>query len=285
MKFVVLLTCILLQSFNLVIFKDRYSFFDRYLELINPFLTKFNLTKGWSAIFGVLVPLLFAILILGLIFSHVTVLYFLFAVLVLMLCLDVRDVKNQLTDYFAAISSDNETRAQVEVEKFTHQQASPEKTGLIRLITSTLLLNSITNIFSVIFWFLLFGPFGAMLYYLVSSVENRASNPEFSLEDSLDLATYSKNILDWVPVRLVVLTYALIGHFAPVFNLWVEHLGDGISGNSKFLVDAGLTALDADKDPEYAQPEENHKALGLISRTLWTWMIVIAVLTLTSWIF
>lgn len=285
MKLIILLVCILLQTFNITLFRHHYQFFDHYVALINPLLNKLGLERGWGAIIGLLVPVLIVVYVLGLLFAHVGLLYLLFGLLILMICLDVRDAKTQLTDYFSAINSENSERIQAEVEKFTKQSVGRDRSLLIRILTGAIFVQSVTNIFSVIFWFMLLGPFGAMLYYLVAAVSERVSKSEDDLSHANNAASYLKDILDWIPVRLVSFTYALIGHFAPVFTLWLQQLGNGPQANSTLLIDAGLLALDIPKEATLTDVEENYKALSLVNRTLWTWVIVIAVLNITSWLF
>ncbi len=285
MKLIILLVCILLQTFNITLFRQRYQFFDQYVAVINPLLNKLGLERGWGAIIGLLVPILIVVYVLNLLFAHVGLLYLLFGLLILMICLDVRDVKLQLTDYFSAVNSESSERIQAEVEKFSKQSVGRDKNVLIRILTGTIFVQSLTNIFSVIFWFMLLGPFGALLYYLVAALSERTSKAEVELDYADNAAGYLKDILDWIPVRLVSFTYALIGHFAPVVTLWLQQLGNGPQANSTLLIDAGLLALDIPKESTLTDVEENYKAISLVNRTLWTWVIVIAVLSITSWLF
>lgn len=284
MKLIILLACVLLQTFNIRLFHDRYRLFDQYYAFIKPLLAKLGVDRGWIGIIGVLAPLLIVILILNSIFSHFAILYFLYGVLILLICLDVRDVKANLATFFNALSSDDRIHAQVEVEKFTHLPADEDKSSMIRAVTGAILLQSITNIFAVIFWFLVFGPLGAVFYYLVAAMSEQ-SVKEPSEGKDYSQAKGLKDVLDWLPVRLVAFTYALVGNFAPIFNLWVDRLGEGISSNASLLIDSGMMAMDLPEDSHIAEVGENHKAAALVRRTLWTWMIAITVFYVIGWIF
>lgn len=285
MKLIILLLCILLQTINIRSVRDRYGFFDHYVALINPLLIKFGFDKGGNAIIGLLLPLLLLIFILNLLFIRFPILYLIYGTIVLFICLDIRDMKAKLEDYFAAIMAENQIKAHFEAEIFANRTIAQDRSLTIRAVTESMFAKSLTNIFSVIFWFLLLGPFGAVFYYLIAGINDRVEKSDLEAQDSYTPAGYLKDILDWIPVRLVTLTYALIGHFKPVFSQWLDRLGDGVTENQHLLMECGLTALDIDKDPMQAQPQENHLALELINRTLWTWVIVIAVLDVTSWLF
>lgn len=285
MKLIILLISIVLQTFNISLFRNRYQLFDHYVSFIKPTLDKMRLYRGWGAIIGIIFPLVFVVFILQVIFSHLGILYFLYGLLVLLLCLDVRDIKSKLADYFTAMNTENRTRAQVEVEKFANQPVDEDKSIIIRILTGAIFVQSMTNIFSVIFWFFLLGPTGAILYYLVAAMSERVTRYETNTDESYAVASYLKEILDWIPVRLVSFTYALVGHFAPVFSLWLKELPSGVANNSNLLIDSGLLALDIPKEPESADVDENLKAIGLVNRTLWTWLIIIVVLSIASWLF
>ena len=285
MKLIILLICIALQSFlKFPQQKERFYYFDHYFLSIKPLLTRFNLNGGVNTIIGVLLPGLLFIYILYLLLGHISLLYFIYATLVLLVCLNVHDMKSQLGDYFAAVTRQNMVQAQVQAENFIHHTVAQERAKMIRAVTEAILIRSLTDIFSVIFWFFLLGPFGATLYYLIAALAERAFNPNFELHSTYQRADYLKAILDWIPVRLVTLTYALTGHFGPVFNLWVLRLGAGLSDNRQFLVDCGLSSIQTDFNPTHTDLAENELALGLVVRTLWTWIIVIAIVKLFSWL-
>lgn len=283
MKFIILLVSLLLQSFlSLNINKHKSHLLSRYAATMRPLLTKLNADRGWGAFVGLLVPVLIVILILNLLFSHLGILYFLYGVFILLLCLDIQDMKKELADYFSAMSNEDLVSAQVEAEKFLGHSVHQAKSEMSRTVTEAIFTKSLANIFAVIFWFILLGPFGAVLYYATVAIANHACRPEFGYPETYFAADYFKEILDWLPVRFVTLTYALIGHFGPVFNLWIDRLGGGLSENRQFIIDAGLTALHVDLEPSPATVVENQQALNLTTRTLWTWIIIIGVLTLTS---
>ncbi|MBA2654170.1 MAG: regulatory signaling modulator protein AmpE [Gammaproteobacteria bacterium] len=285
MKFIILLICLLLQAiFHVSIKRGKYHLLEHYASGMKPFLTKINANHGWVALISLMLPILILVLILNALFSHVGILYFIYAAIVLLFCLDIRDMKKQLGDYFVAITNENLVKAQIEAEQFVSHSVHQNKSEMTRAVTESIFIKALTNIFSVIFWFMLLGPFGAVLYYLATTLTKLACNPEFSYTDTYFAAEYIKELFDWLPVRVLTLTFALIGHFGPVFTLWIDRLGAGLSDNRQLLIDAGLTALNADLEPTQASATENNQALSLVNRTLWTWTIVIGVLTITSWL-
>lgn len=285
MKFIILLICLVLQaSLHINVKRNKYQFVDRYAAGIKPLLNKINADHGWGALVGLLLPILIFVIILNALFSHIGLLYLIYGTIILWLCLDFTDLKKQLVDYFTAVANENMVKAKTEAELFVLHTVHQDKSEMSRAVTEAIFIRSLTNIFSIIFWFMLLGPFGAVLYYMTTAITNCALKPEFGYSDTYNVANYFKEILDWLPVRLVALTFALIGHFGPVFALWIDRVGGGLAENRQLIIDAGLTAINADLAPSTADVIENHQALSLVTRTLWTWVIIIAVLTVTSWL-
>ena len=80
-----------------------------------------------------------------------------------------------------------------------------------------LFVHSHRQTFGVLFWFVLLGPAGAVLYRLASvlSLRWREATPQFSVA-----ARKIFHVLNWVPVRLTALTYAVAGNFEDALYCW-----------------------------------------------------------------
>ena len=141
--------------------------------------------------------------------------------------------------------------------------------GLTPLATLTQVFQSL---FGTIFWFILFGPMGLLLYYLVHYFKDYLIAREDA--ESRELELYSQQVgavLDWVPARLFSLCFALLGHFSMVFKKWFQLALSGL--------DPHLTIIS-----ECAKPVVNtqDEAVSLIDRSLAAWLIIIALITLSS---
>lgn len=286
MKFFILLVCLLLQTFlNIRAQKQKHVLLTRYEIGIQPVLNRFGFNQGWGAFFGLLIPVFIVTLLLNMLFSTLSLLYVIFGIVILMLCLDINDMKKQLGEYFKADAAGDAVKTQMEAEQFVQQEdLSTDKKLIVRTVTEAIFQRSLTNIFSVIFWFMMLGPLGAVIYYVTASLAERSEQPEHAFPDIYTTATMAKEILDWLPIRVLGLTFALIGHFAPVFNIWIDKLGGGLSENKQLLIETGFAALNLTQ-PGQSDTFENQQALDLIRRSLWTWVIIIGVLTMTAWIF
>ncbi len=141
--------------------------------------------------------------------------------------------------------------------------------------------------FATVFWFLLLGPCGALGYRL-SYLCGR--NQEL---DTLDrqLALRFVHYLDWIPSRLLALTFALTGNFVQSFNRCSQKLLDNMP-TGELLDDCVLAAISSDEE-QAARPadelsfidfgrREISELQSLLSRSVICWLIVIAMLALAG---
>lgn len=142
------------------------------------------------------------------------------------------------------------------------------------------------SVFPVLFWFLLAGPAGALLYRLavLDHEQARRTDPEQPRGARL------LHWLDWVPVRLQALSFALVGHFDAGIAACKPLLGDVDADATGVLDAAGCAALgfaDAAQDEEPAAlitrgAAELEAVATLEQRALVVWSVVIGLL-LIAW--
>ncbi len=85
----------------------------------------------------------------------------------------------------------------------------------------------LANFMAPFFWFALLGVFGFSLYlimYLISEQDHDAVDAP-----TVQALSFCKQLLDWLPVRLVALMLALTSNFAKVFPVWIKGILGGIS--------------------------------------------------------
>lgn len=123
-------------------------------------------------------------------------------------------------------------------------------------------------IFAVVFWFVILGPIGAVLYRLIDVYANDEATPI----DTKATAVRIQKILDWVPARLLSLLFALAGHFTEVLNVWRSEAKQGLESNDQIISDCGIAALDK-QDATLLDKE----ALSLIDRTLILVLVIVSV--------
>ena len=141
--------------------------------------------------------------------------------------------------------------------------------------------------FAVVFWFLLLGPVGAIIYRLCYLA---GRNDTFKPDDKL-LALKWVHYFDWIPARLLALSFSLTGNFVNSFSRYGSSLLDN-QPTSELLDHCAVAAISGlntsqvyptDKDHfiEYGR-EELLTLQSLLSRSVIFWVIIIAVITLVS---
>jgi AmpE protein len=150
---------------------------------------------------------------------------------------------------------------------------------------------SLSRWFGVLFWFVVLGPAGALLYRLAQLI---AWSPQFAgIESSPTTQTARRltAILDWAPAHLMALCLALASNFDVVFKTWHDyHMAHG---KGYFTLDLGFLAaiarasVDADMAAEDQEGAQAHNpaiiledAMVLVRRVLVVWLTLIALIVI-----
>lgn len=296
MVLITILIVLVVQRFANIANWFKTEWFETYLGWLRPALAK---SPPWLALAVVLLPVFVVLGILDLLLSlHLFGLFYLvLATAVLLLCMDARNLKNQLTAYFghaekkdieaasnavASFLNDTNATTNATTPTTTMPQSLPQTfPELYRSVTKSILTKSYTQVFALLFWFAVLGVYGASGYAILTLLRRTAVKVDGSFGDIARNAEITQNIMDWLPVRVIGVCYALVGHFVHAFKCVLKNLKLGLQDNQKFTVESGLTSLGANiEDTSTASLEENSNALALIDRALIAWIIVVALVTL-----
>ncbi len=183
-----------------------------------------------------------------------------------------------------------------------------------RLAIERGLVDAYRQVFAVLFWFVVLpGPAGAVLYRAAALLAEEWKGPVAGIEPSPLVQSRSLfggparrllALLDWIPVRLTALAFAVVGDFEDAVACWrtqamrwAEHDGGmtiGIllaSGGGALGVQLGgmLPTLVGDPDvrPEVGtgdpvEPDVLPSAVGLVWRALVLWLLLILLLTVAN---
>lgn len=213
-------------------------------------------------------------------------LFFLFAVLVLLYSLGPRDLEAEVEAFLDARERGDEEAAMLYAADMLGSTSVDGSAKLTRAMLETMLAEANERFFAVVFWFILLGPVGALLYR-VAVLARRGSVGEAS--GFAAAAQRLHQILAWLPARLTALAYALSGSFVDAMHTWREEAAKGLEGSRFILVASGFGALryqPAEEDgvvPDLAEEDSYiHEALALIRRAALVWLVVLAVFTLAG---
>lgn len=90
---------------------------------------------------------------------------------------------------------------------------------LLERVQAHLLWQAYQSFFAVIFWYFLLGPVAALSYRLLALAEEHARNPAV-----VERAGQLRHAFDWVPVRLLAASLALVGNFVAVSRVMLHEL-------------------------------------------------------------
>lgn len=129
--------------------------------------------------------------------------------------------------------------------------------------------------FAVVFWFVLLGPVAALAYRLLQLCRGVDDNgPVVKL----------LFLLDWIPARLLLATFAVTGDFVRSRDELVAALLDPWADSPGLLLAVGSAAVGADADGADSQRAAADVAdlAGLLTRSAVAWVVVIAVLEILA---
>lgn len=146
--------------------------------------------------------------------------------------------------------------------------------------------------FGVLFWFVVLGAVGALLYRLLSLCAQGEAQRSLPAEQRGD-ATTGLAVLNWPAAQLMTLALALAADFDRVFSAWRDAHAEGVTLDVGFLAAAARVSVDCElaEDDAYdiegraLAPEllELRDAMSLVWRVLLLWLGVLALFVLAGW--
>ncbi|HKS13630.1 MAG TPA: regulatory signaling modulator protein AmpE [Pseudomonas sp.] len=114
---------------------------------------------------------------------------------------------------------------------------SPE--GLLERVQGHLLWQAYQSFFAVIFWYFVLGPAAALAYRLLDLSATHGQQAALKAR-----AEQLRHVMDWVPVRVLALSFALVGNFMSVIRLMLVELLDWHTRAAVLVAKVGRVADD-----------------------------------------
>lgn len=267
---------------------DRYrdlSWFERYTSWLETRLAGHGF---WYGPGGVLVTLLIPLALLGALVYLVAQVHFILGFLLSLLALVYSfgpPPGSLVDDYADALGSDDDAACREILGRILDDDGAVDEAGQDRVLSS-IMLRAHEYLFAVVFWFLLLGAVGGLLYCLAANLARRHEKAEDGYAGAVrDL----HNILMWPSARLLALGFALGGSLVSALESWRTVSGHTLDISREVIAVSGFGALhydpangeDADKEVFIARLSETQ---ALINRTLIVWLIVLGLMTIAGWI-
>ena len=273
-----------------------------------------NGRMGWFLMMAVLVvpvALIYWILqYFGLVF-----LAFAWNVAIVYLTLGFRHYSHYFTSIQLALNSGDEATARALLAEWARiDTVGMDATEIARIAVEKSLITTHRSVFGVFFWFLMpAGPACAVLYRVSEYLARAWNEPEHMRNEAFgQFAARAFYWIDWIPVRLTAIAFAVVGNFEDAIyawrnfaNRWTDEsrgiilaAGGGAMGvrlgtpneNAPQLLPADAAMVDlSEADTEVLPGEEPslralQSTVGLVWRALILWMILLLLLSSMVWL-
>ncbi len=214
-------------------------------------------------------------------------------VLLLYFSIGARSLVQHAQQIYQPLSQHNIEQARHHVSMIVSRDTSQLSEDQIATATvESVLENGNDAVFGAIFWFVLFGGTGALVFRLANTLDAMWGyrTPRFLYFGWA--AARLDDLLNLIPARLTALSYALCGHTASAIKCWLTQAGTWYSPNAGPVMASGAGALSVKlggaasyhgtvkQRPilgmgESAQPHHIPHAIKLVKRSLILWCVII----------
>lgn len=209
-------------------------------------------------------------------------------ILVLATCLGPRLLDKDVDCYLAARETNDREALAPAVFNLTGQPVPDKLSAEVRDVTEAVFYQANMRWYAVLFWFLLLGPIGALLYRLTVLLK----------ADEQAAGIYARRVygaMGWLPARITGFFFGLVGNLDEALYAFktvhrAEH--DWVEGNRMVLSHTGCAAIRLEMDMDNHQGESLswsaasdwvRRARGVVLRALILWLAAVAVFTLLGW--
>ncbi|GBG13890.1 adenosylcobinamide-phosphate synthase [Novimethylophilus kurashikiensis] len=220
MSFLVLLGALLLTYYRPLPVKFAAGHWHRdFSRLMERNLNDGHARHGFIAwVLSALLPTLLIAVAYYLLWHFAVPLATLYGVVVLYLVLDFRGFSAPAEAIAKALRDNHIQDARERLELWSGQSAEAYGAGEIsRVAIETTLMRSHYSLYAPIFWFMLLGPAGAVLYRLSQSVDAVWGGQDEPFNRVPRTIFYW---LDWLPVRFTAVCFAVVGDFEDALYCW-----------------------------------------------------------------
>jgi adenosylcobinamide-phosphate synthase len=309
MSLFALIAALLLEQFRpLSSRRYLYSWLSSYVNFFQRYFNAGQHEHGKIAWLMAVVPLLIGAVVVFWMLNQVhPILAWAFNVLVLYLTMGFRQFSHYFTNIHHALRANELGEARELLSRWRDMPSQElDAEEIARLTIEQALIASHRNVFGVIVWFVLFsaiglgGAAGALLYRMGQFLRARWGNEDIpELGEFGGFARQAFYFLEWLPVRLTAMTFAIVGDFEDTIYCWRTQASSWPDREAGILLASGAGALGVrlgmpiphggmledraelgigdDADADFMQ-----SAIGLVWRSVVFWLILLLLMTLAS---
>lgn len=214
-------------------------------------------------------------------------------VLILYFCIAARSLQQHAQAVHSALLSGDLPLARAQVGRIVSRQTeNMTEPDVRRAAIESVLENGADAVFAPLFWFVLLGPFGALLYRFGNTLDAMWGYKNARYLHFGWAAARFDDVLNWIPARLTALSYALLGDTAQALKAWrtQARLLDSPNAGPVMTAGGGALMLQLGGPARYhgqikhkpwfggegiPENQDIARAYRLMYRTLIFWLIVI----------
>ena len=144
-------------------------------------------------------------------------------ILIVYLTLGFRHYSHYFTAIQLALSAGDDAAARTLLAEWTRQDTvGMEVSEISRIAVEKSLIATHRNVFGVFFWFLMpLGPACAVMYRVAEYLARAWNEPEHMRNEAFgQFAARAFHWIDWIPVRLTAVAFAVVGNFEDAIYAW-----------------------------------------------------------------
>jgi adenosylcobinamide-phosphate synthase len=235
-------------------------------------------------------------------------------ILIVYLTLGFRHYSHYFTSIQIALGAGDEATARTLLAEWTKlDTVGLDAAEIIRLSVEKSLITTHRNVFGVFFWFLMpLGPACAVMYRVSEYLARAWNEPEHMKNEAFGVfAARAFYWIDWIPVRLTAVAFAVVGNFEDAIYAWrnfadrwqdeavgiILSAGGGAMGvrlgtpleNANNVLPADASTVDSLGIETESMPGEEptlralQSTVGLVWRALLLWMMLLLLLSGAVW--
>ena len=205
-------------------------------------------------------------------------------ILIGLLCIGAGSVRLHYHAYLKAASHDDVAAHQAMAAELTLIHGVPVECSereFLRELQNALIWINFRYYLAPLFWFVVGGPYGPVLlvgYAFLRAWQSWLAKHQSPLERAQSGVDGLLHIIDWIPVRLAGVAYALLGHGEKALPAWFAALTD--RRRSQYQVLTSLAQFSLERDPHLDKVETPRIAVALAKRISLVLVVVVALLTI-----
>jgi adenosylcobinamide-phosphate synthase len=245
--------------------------------------------SGLLAVFIVLIPLVFFAYLL----QRVAVFGTLFSILVLYFSIAPRSLAEHAKRVSNAFSAEDMPAARQAVSMMVSRDTLLlDEAGVAGATVESVLENGNDAIFAALFWFVVAGAPGVLLYRLSNTLDAMWGYRNARYNEFGWAAARLDDVLNYIPARLTALSYTLLGHAGSAAACWRQQAAGWESPNAGPVMAAGAGALQVmlggaaiyhgklEQRPQLGSGKpagraDIVRAVRLVQHTLYLWLLAI----------